>query len=206
MMYQRFLYDKKMHKFQARIELLNAKITVTSFNPEIDFCDSDFGRFYRAWLEDLQFELSKDILGIGIFRLFKFRSFEKQLNNFENRFEEYTESIIRSYQLSSNDLGFNNKTLDSQNNKTVNNNIQIHKPAGAKLLHLAEFLFSAKTYQETFLITFGDWQEEYFKALHKKEMWKARWINVRYTYAFIMAMWQKSPIGDLIEFVRKIAN
>jgi len=52
----------------------------------------------------------------------------------------------------------------------------------------------------------ADWDEEYFEALSNKEIWKARWINMRYTYAFIIAIWQKSPIGDLIEFIRKIAK
>ena len=31
-------------------------------------------------------------------------------------------------------------------------------------------------------------------------------INLRNTYGFIIAIWQKSPIGDLIEFVVKIAK
>lgn len=71
---------------------------------------------------------------------------------------------------------------------------------------ISKFSYSVKTQKEVFDPIIADWQEEYFEALFKKEIWKARWINVRYTYAFIVAMWQKSPIGDLIEFVRKIAR
>lgn len=71
---------------------------------------------------------------------------------------------------------------------------------------LSGFLFSAKNNQEVFNPIISDWQEEYFNALFKKEKWKAHWINVRYSYAFVAAMWQKSPIGDLIEFVVKIAK
>lgn len=70
----------------------------------------------------------------------------------------------------------------------------------------SNFLFSTKTQKEVFEPIVTDWQEEYFDALFKKEIWKARWINVRYTYAFLIAMWQKSPIGDLIEFISKIAK
>ncbi len=70
----------------------------------------------------------------------------------------------------------------------------------------SEFCFSKKNNKEVFTPLVADWQEEYFEALFKKENWKARWINVRYTYAFLTAMWQKSPIGDLIEFVVKIAK
>ncbi len=71
-------------------------------------------------------------------------------------------------------------------------------------LKIADFVFTQKTRKEVFEPIFADWQEEYFEALFKKEIGKARWVNVRYTYAFVAAMWMKSPIGDLIEFVIKI--
>ena len=61
-----------------------------------------------------------------------------------------------------------------------------------------------KIQKEVFDPIVADWQEEYFEALSKKEIWKSRRINMRYTYAFLAAMWQKSPVGDLIEFIRKI--
>src|SRR5215213_3780493 len=79
-------------------------------------------------------------------------------------------------------------------------------PYRYKLLKLSIFLFSAKTQKEVFEPSIADWQEEYFEALFKKEIWKARWINMRYTYAFLAAMWQKSPVGDLVQFVIKIAK
>jgi hypothetical protein len=74
------------------------------------------------------------------------------------------------------------------------------------LLVISSFFYSAKNQKEIFEPILADWQEEYFEALFKKEIWKARWINVRYTYTFLAAMWMKSPIGDLIEFVIKIAK
>lgn len=73
-----------------------------------------------------------------------------------------------------------------------------------KLLQLTQFIYSSKYQNEVFNPIVLDWQEEYFEALGKKEIWKARWINVRYTYAFIGAMIQKSPIGDIFELVIKI--
>jgi len=76
----------------------------------------------------------------------------------------------------------------------------------SNFLKISNFLFSTKTQTEVFVPIGADWQEEYFEALFKKEIWKARWINIRYTYAFLVAMWQKSPIGDLIEFIIKIAK
>lgn len=72
--------------------------------------------------------------------------------------------------------------------------------------YIIRFLYSNKTQRDVFEPITADWQEEYFEALFRKEIWKARWINVRYIYAFLIAMWQKSPIGDLIEFVRKFAR
>ena len=74
------------------------------------------------------------------------------------------------------------------------------------LLRIVNLFYSDKIRKEIFQPIAADWQEEYFEALFKKEIWKARWINVRYTYAFLVAMWQKSPIGDLIEFFSKIAK
>ena len=44
------------------------------------------------------------------------------------------------------------------------------------------------------------------QIMQEQEFWKSRWINVHYIYAFISAMWQKSPIGDLIELAIKIAK
>lgn len=73
-------------------------------------------------------------------------------------------------------------------------------------LKVVTFFFSSRTVKEIFNPITADWQEEYFEALSKKEIWKARWINVRYTYAFLGAMWQKSPLGDLIEFISKLAK
>ena len=74
------------------------------------------------------------------------------------------------------------------------------------LTPISKFCFSSKNNKEIFEPIVTDWQGEYFEALFKKEVWKARWINLRYTYAFLAAMWQKSPIGDLIEFVSKLAK
>lgn len=73
-------------------------------------------------------------------------------------------------------------------------------------LRITHFLYCSKIQKEIFEPIIADWQEEYFEALFKKEIWKARWINVRYTYAFLAAMWMKSPLGDLIEFIMKFAK
>ena len=90
--------------------------------------------------------------------------------------------------------------------KINDNNSKIFLPFSHKSLKITAFFYSGKTQKEVFVPIVADWDEEYFEALSNKEIWKARWINMRYTYAFIIAIWQKSPIGDLIEFIRKIAK
>ena len=72
------------------------------------------------------------------------------------------------------------------------------------LEQIVYFFYSNRIQKEIFEPITADWQKEYFEALSKKEIWKVRWINVRYTYAFIVAMFQKSPIGDLIELIGKL--
>jgi hypothetical protein len=83
---------------------------------------------------------------------------------------------------------------------------QLSTPSRYKLLKLSQLLFSAKTQNETFLPAMSDWDEEIFELLKKDKYASVFMINVRNAYGFIMAMWQKSPLGDLLEYVRKIAS
>ncbi len=66
--------------------------------------------------------------------------------------------------------------------------------------------YSPKTKEMVFNPIKSDWQNELFDAKLRKQTWKAMQINARYSYAFLSAMWQKSPIGDLVEFVSKFAK
>jgi hypothetical protein len=75
-----------------------------------------------------------------------------------------------------------------------------------KLLKFTALLFSAKTQKEIFKPAIAEWDEEIFEALKQNKDANLFMINVRNTYGFIMAMWQKSPLGDLLEYVRKIAS
>lgn len=52
----------------------------------------------------------------------------------------------------------------------------------------------------------ADWQNELCEAKLRKKTWKVVQINIRYSYSFLAAMIQKSPLGDLAEFVRKFAK
>lgn len=128
-------------------------------------------------------KISLDILKLFLLNK-KFSTSKKQLENFQQRIENH-----RKFP-----------------NSIISLSLKVYSPPSSFLQKITSFVFSVKTQKEVFEPTIADWQEEYFEALFKKEIWKARWINVRYTYAFLGAMWQKSPIGDLIEFVSKIAK
>ena len=83
---------------------------------------------------------------------------------------------------------------------------KIAKPSRYKLLKLSEFFFSTRTQKEVFLQVMADWDEEIYEALKNDKDVNLFMINVRNIYSFLVVMWQKSPIGDLIEFVRKSAK
>jgi hypothetical protein len=97
------------------------------------------------------------------------------------------------------------RIADSVNNRKTKES-KIATPFRYKLLRLSEIFFSAKTQKEVFLPVMADWDEEVYKALEKDKDASLFMINARNTYAFLTAMLQKSPIGDLIEFVRKFAK
>lgn len=82
----------------------------------------------------------------------------------------------------------------------------IKKPPLQFLFRVTDTVFSAKDKAEIWQPLFADWQDEYFEAMRQNQVWKMRWINFRYVYAFGTVLVRKSPIGDLIGFVIKIAN
>jgi hypothetical protein len=84
--------------------------------------------------------------------------------------------------------------------------LKVALPYRSKMLEITSLFFSVKTQKEVFLQIVFDWDEEIFEALKENKDANLFMINVRNTYGFIMAMWQKSPLGDLLEYVRKIAS
>jgi|SRR5688500_15345331 hypothetical protein len=57
-----------------------------------------------------------------------------------------------------------------------------------RLLSIVRFLYCPTDVEMTFEPIIADWQEELFKATNTNKMWKAKWINVYYRFAFIKAM------------------
>jgi hypothetical protein len=71
---------------------------------------------------------------------------------------------------------------------TYNNGSKIVLPAGSKLHSFAGFVYSKKTLEMVFLPIISDMRQEYFEALSKNQIWKARWVRVRGTWSFFAAM------------------
>lgn len=67
-------------------------------------------------------------------------------------------------------------------------NPHVYKAPGTKCLSFVEFLCSPKTVEKIFRPLIADWQYEIFEALKAKRIWKARWISLRYRWAFLMAL------------------
>jgi hypothetical protein len=63
----------------------------------------------------------------------------------------------------------------------------IEAPPGRLLLKLADFFFSSNAMTFTFEPLVADWHHEYFEALAESRFWKARWLCVRYYWAFAKA-------------------
>jgi hypothetical protein len=59
---------------------------------------------------------------------------------------------------------------------------------GNVILRVVDFLYSPKAVEEVFRPLVADWRFEYFEALQQKQKLKARWINVRYLYSFIIVI------------------
>lgn len=71
---------------------------------------------------------------------------------------------------------------------------------------IPNIFYSPKTKEMVFEPLKSDWQEELLEAKLRNQKLKAMQINFHYSYAFLAAMLQKSPIGDLMEFIGKIAK
>ena len=84
--------------------------------------------------------------------------------------------------------------------------IKVALPYGSKLLRVAIFLFSPKTQIEVFEPMVSDWQEEYFEAIKNKFVWKARLINIQYTYALFAVVLKKASVIAAIAYLVKLTK
>ena len=69
------------------------------------------------------------------------------------------------------------------------------------------FLFySKKTQEMVFDPIRSDWRDERIEAKMNGDIMEVVVVNIRYSFAFIGAILAKSPIGELFEFVGKVAR
>jgi hypothetical protein len=69
------------------------------------------------------------------------------------------------------------------------------------------FLFySQKTKETVFNPLKLDWQSELLEAKLRNQTREAIQINIRYSCAYLAALLQKSPLGDLLEYIGKFAR
>jgi hypothetical protein len=59
---------------------------------------------------------------------------------------------------------------------------------GHRLLVVAEFVLTRRSFDRLVLPTIQDMREEYFEALSQNRIWKARWVRVRGTWSFFAAL------------------
>lgn len=80
---------------------------------------------------------------------------------------------------------------------------RIANAPGARHLILVDFLYSPRTVEETFKPIIADWRLEYFNALAEKRKHKARWISIRYSYRFALAMGLSHAYALIRQIVRR---
>ena len=99
------------------------------------------------------------------------------------------EEIYTVWEIALEELGYQRKRL--------------HRPPGASLLRLSEFIYSRKKYETVLRPTIVDMREEYFEALAAGRKWKSRWVRVRGIWSFGAAVGLDIPISA-IGLIRKI--
>lgn len=72
-----------------------------------------------------------------------------------------------------------------------------------KILKFSQKFYSEETTKLCFEPLIADWKTEYSSAVSQNLNWKARWISVRYAYAFLSAMLMNSKIGKLLQIIFK---
>ena len=80
---------------------------------------------------------------------------------------------------------------------------RIANAPGARHLILVDFFYSPRTVEETFKPIIADWRLEYFNALAEKRKHKARWISIRYSYRFLLAMGLSQAYAFIKQIVRR---
>lgn len=80
---------------------------------------------------------------------------------------------------------------------------KVRRAPGSRLLWVAGLLFS-RSVGEVLEDTVIDMRREYFDALAHGRTGKARWVRIRGTWAFFCAAFELTPLGSVIDSVRRM--
>ena len=83
---------------------------------------------------------------------------------------------------------------------------RIRKAPGTQLLKIVDFLFRPSTVKLTFEPLISDWQFEYFEALNQRRTIKARWINIRYRFAFACTFIRAMGLSRVFSLFKQISK
>ena len=81
----------------------------------------------------------------------------------------------------------------------------ITRPIGHRLLVIAEFLYSRKTYEEVFESAILDARADYNDYLSKGRKWKARWTALQ-TYVLVGELAFKHGLGKVFDFAKQVVT
>lgn len=76
----------------------------------------------------------------------------------------------------------------------------LKRPPGTDLLKMAEFFCARRTLTGMVMPLMADWRIEYFEALKDGRNLKARWISVRYRWAFVKTL----GLGKVLELFKAV--
>ena len=77
---------------------------------------------------------------------------------------------------------------------------------GMYLLTVADFIFRPTTVELTFRPLIAEWQSEYFEALKQGRKYKARWITIRYRFAFACTFIKAMGLSKVFSVFKQISK
>lgn len=72
-----------------------------------------------------------------------------------------------------------------------------------KILKFSQKFYSEETAKLCFEPLIADWKKEHSESISQNENWNAIIISIRYSYAFLSAMFMQSKIGRLLQIIFK---
>ena len=124
---------------------------------------------------------------MGMDALLTFRDRIEILRPLAQRFSPGAPRLVEPAELPES-LDSKERSLRAESNRAPQRGIKVYRLPGTRLLRLVDFFYHPNTVKCTFKPLIADWQAEYFNAYQENRTVKARWICVRYYWAFFAAI------------------